>query len=67
MQHQGELTEVENHIQYARRFYNGAVRNLNTRIGSFPDLIIAKMFSYSPQPFFEMDDVTEKDPPGVLS
>ena len=52
LQLQSELTEVENHIQYARRFYNGSVRNLNTRIETFPDLIIARMFSYQMQPFF---------------
>jgi len=44
LQLQSELTEVENHIQYSRRFYNGSVRNLNTRIDSFPDLLIARLF-----------------------
>ena len=67
LQLQGELTEVENHIQYARRFYNGSVRNLNTRIDSFPDLIIARVFGYLPQPFFELADAAEHEPPEVLS
>jgi LemA protein len=67
LQLQSELTEVENHIQYARRFYNGSVRNLNTRIGSFPDLILARAFKYVPQPFFELDDAGEKNPPEFLS
>lgn len=67
LQLQGELTEVENHIQYARRFYNGSVRNLNTRIDSFPDLLIARFFRYSPQPFFELHDVAEKEPPETNS
>ena len=63
LQLQGELTEVENHIQYARRFYNGAVRNLNTRIDSFPDLLIARLFDYTPQAFFALDDEAQKNSP----
>ena len=63
LQLQSELTEVENHIQYARRFYNGSVRNLNTRIETFPDLIIARMFNYQQQPFFELDDDAQAEPP----
>jgi LemA protein len=65
LQLQGELTEVENHIQYARRFYNGSVRNLNTRIDSFPDLILARLFNFIPQPFFELDDAREKNSPEI--
>lgn len=53
LQHQ--LTEVENHIQYARRYYNGAVRNLNTRIDSFPDTLIARAFRFRPADYFEME------------
>ena len=64
---QGELTEVENHIQYARRFYNGSVRNLNTRIETFPDLIIARLFNYRPATFFELYDARAKDSPEILS
>ena len=67
LQLQSELTEVENHIQYARRFYNGSVRNLNTRIDSFPDLLLARVFHYTPQPFFELDDDAEKESPEILS
>jgi len=67
LQLQGELTEVENHIQYARRFYNGSVRNLNTRIDSFPDLLLARVFNFIPKPFFELDDAAEKNSPELLS
>ena len=63
LQLQSELTEVENQIQYARRFYNGSVRNLNTRIETFPDLIMARLFNYQPQPFFELEDPNEKHSP----
>jgi LemA protein len=51
---QTELVEIENHLQYARRFYNGAVRNFNTRIESFPDLLVAKLFNFMPAEFFQL-------------
>jgi LemA protein len=63
LQLQNELSEVENHIQYARRFYNGSVRNLNTRIESFPDLLVARAFRFLPQPFFELETTAEGQPP----
>jgi len=67
LQLQTELTEVENQIQYARRFYNGAVRNLNIRIESFPDLIIARLFHYTLQPFFELESAGQAGPPELRS
>ena len=53
---QKNLTDVENHIQYARRYYNGAVRNLNIRVDSFPDLLIARFFRFIPAEFFDFDE-----------
>ncbi len=53
---QNEISNVENDIQYARRYYNGAVRNINTRIDSFPDLIIAKFFNYNYHEYFQLDE-----------
>jgi LemA protein len=53
---QKNLTDVENHIQYARRYYNGAVRNLNIRIDSFPDMLIARTFRFIPAEFFDFDE-----------
>ena len=58
-----QLSEVENHIQYARRYYNGAVRNLNVRIESFPDLLVARAFAFRPARLFELGSVTEREPP----
>lgn len=52
---QKELSQVENYIQFARRYYNGAVRNLNTRIDSFPDMAIARPFGFDPREYFELD------------
>ncbi len=49
------LSETENQIQYARRYYNGAVNNLNTRIATFPDAIPARLFGFKPAEYFEFD------------
>jgi LemA protein len=51
-----ELVEIEDHLQYARRFYNGAVKQYRTRIETFPDLVVARLFGFAPEPFFETDD-----------
>ncbi len=58
-----QLSEVENHIQFARRYYNGAVRNFNIRIDSFPNLIISRLFRFHPAEFFQLDSATEGSPP----
>ena len=50
---QNELAETENHLQYARRFYNGSVRQLNTRIETVPDNILAGTFGFEPREFFQ--------------
>lgn len=49
----GDLVEVEDHLQHARRFYNGAARDLNTRIERFPDLLVARTTGFHPAPFFD--------------
>jgi LemA protein len=48
------LVELEDALQFARRFYNGAVQAYLTRIESFPDVIVAKLFGFRPMPFFEI-------------
>jgi len=57
------LVEVEDHIQYARRYYNGAVRIFNTRIESFPDLIVARPFRFTEEEFFEIEDPAQRTAP----
>ena len=49
-----QLVAVEDHLQYARRFYNGAVKQYLTRLESFPDLVVARLFGFKPLPFFEL-------------
>lgn len=51
---QRELSDTENKIQAARRFYNTNVRDLNTAIESFPNNMIANMFNFSKMEFFEL-------------
>lgn len=50
---QQNLSEVEKDIQFARRYYNGAVRNLNVRIDSFPDMLVARLFRFRTAEFFD--------------
>jgi LemA protein len=56
MQLQQELVDTEDKIQASRRFYNGGVRDLNTRIQTFPANIIANMFGFAAKDFFEVED-----------
>jgi LemA protein len=53
---QTELSDTENKIQAARRFYNGNVRDLNTKIQSFPSNIIANTFNIAKMDFFELGE-----------
>ncbi|TVQ29652.1 MAG: LemA family protein [Wenzhouxiangella sp.] len=50
-----QLVDVENHLQYARRYYNGSVRDLNTLIAQFPDLLIARLFKFEEAEFYTAD------------
>ena len=60
---QNELSDTENKIQAARRFYNGNVRDLNIAIDSFPANIIANMFNFKKQEFFELEEGSEEREP----
>lgn len=62
---QENLTDVEDHIQYARRYYNGAVRIFNTRIGVFPELIIARLFEFIPEDFFQIEEENQRSAPRI--
>jgi len=52
---QQEISQVEQDIHFARRYYNGAVNQLNTRIDTFPDLIVARLLRFKPAEYFELD------------
>ena len=49
---QNDLVAIEDHLQYARRFYNGAVRDFNTKIETFPSLMVARAMAFRPAEFF---------------
>ena len=53
---QREITDTEDKVQASRRFYNGGVRDLNTKIKIFPSNIFAKMFGFKKREFFEVED-----------
>ncbi|MEI7689418.1 MAG: LemA family protein [Candidatus Saccharibacteria bacterium] len=57
---QQELVDTEDKIQASRRFYNGGVRDLNTKIATFPTNIIAGMFKFVAREFFELDEAEQK-------
>jgi len=59
---QRELSDTENKIQAARRFYNGNVRDLNIGVETFPKNIIANMFKFSKMEFFQLEEGEAKEP-----
>lgn len=58
---QKTLSEIEEHVQLSRRYYNATVRDFNTKIESFPSNIIAGMFSFAKREFFELTDETQRE------
>lgn len=62
---QSQLIDIEDQLQYSRRYYNGTIRNYNIRVESFPGNIIAGIFGYKPEEFFELTLSTERKSPQV--
>jgi LemA protein len=62
---QASLNQLEDALQNSRRYYNAVVRDLNTKIQSFPSNIIAGMFNFQQRQFFEIADATERNVPAV--
>ena len=62
---QNEITDTEDKIQAARRFYNMTVRDLNIKIDQFPPRLIAPMAGATKRDFFEIDDAAEREVPAV--
>ncbi len=50
---QNELVETENYLQFARRYYNGSVRDFNNRVAMFPSNLVASLFKFSERDFFQ--------------
>ena len=63
---QSELVDTENKIQASRRFYNGGVREYNTKLQLFPNNLFAKAFGFSLREFFEVDNMAAiSEPPRI--
>ena len=62
---QGQLAEIEDQIQMARRYYNGAVRTLNIKVESFPGNLVAGRFGFQTAEFFEIESPEERSLPKV--
>lgn len=61
LQHQ--VSETEEQIQYARRYYNGTVRELNILVESFPSNIVARLFGFQIGEYFEIELATRRESP----
>ena len=61
LQLQQELVDTEDKIQGARRFYNGGVRDLNTKIQLFPNNVFAGMLGFKARDFFELDEAGQAE------
>ena len=62
---QNELSQIENDIQMARRYFNGTVRNLNIMIEAFPSNLVAGQFGFTKADFFEIDEPGDRKVPDV--
>ena len=65
MEFQNSLEEIEDQIQLSRRYYNGAVRNLNVAVESFPSNIVANQFQFEKAEYFEIDSAASRSLPKV--
>lgn len=66
LQLQGELVDTEDKIQAARRFYNGGVREMNTKVKVFPNTLFSRRLGFSVREFFEVVDLAAiSEPPRV--
>jgi LemA protein len=62
---QDELAGIEEQLQGARRYYNATVRDLNTRVQSFPDVLLARPMGFGEEPFYADDDASIQTAPKV--
>lgn len=59
------LVEIEDHLQYARRYYNGSVRDNNNLVEGFPSLVIARLFGFKTAEFFEIELASQRQAPDL--
>jgi LemA protein len=59
------LVDIEEHLQFARRYYNGSVRDNNNLVEGFPSLLIARLFGFRSAIFFEIELASQRIPPAI--
>lgn len=59
------LVEIEDHLQYARRYYNGSVRDNNNLVEGFPAMLIARLFGFHAASFFEIELASQRQAPAI--
>lgn len=62
---QRQISDAEEQIQYARRYYNGTVREINILVESFPSNLVARLFRYRLMDYFEIELATQRDSPDL--
>ena len=62
---QGTLDKIEGELQMARRYYNGAARDLNVKVESFPSNLVANTFKFEQVAYFEIEDAADRAVPQV--
>jgi LemA protein len=59
---QASLVDIENNVQYARRYYNAVIRDLNTLVQGFPTNLVASAMGFGERPYFQLDDAERAAP-----
>lgn len=59
------LVEIEEHLQFARRYYNGSVRDNNNLVQGFPSLLVARLFGFRNAAFFEIELASQREAPRI--
>ena len=62
---QENISSIEEAIQLARRYYNGTVRNYNIAVESFPSMLVARMFGFKQEEFFQIEEESERESPEI--
>ena len=64
-QRHASLVEIEKHLQFARRYYNGSVRDNNNLVESFPSMLVARPFGFISAAFFEIELASQRSAPEI--
>lgn len=63
---QAQITDAaQEQVQFARRYFNGTVRELNILVDSFPGNLVARLFGFAPMAYFEIELATQRQSPAL--